>query len=525
MVELERFECRRAHEEHKIFILGNLHVQNLTPNSTIDQSIMLAGRGGHDGTECSPTTYHDAFGSWSNVVVTATVKIPIEDYEASVHLTTGKVILKSGVRCELGSEYCIDRDGAVVYWEAIKRGECAEKGYTILYQGVVNETIEKGSESHPLYSIDTLDIVIAFTHKGTYDVCLHKFIRTDHPKLLIVEIRDGEELRFNTQISADNLDLMTYVNSKFIYVEKRIRRHFNSLYRDVLEKRCNLERKVLGNTLSIVAQNPDEFALRLKGRPGYIGIVAGEVIYVAKCIPVIVQQREATDCYNELPVSRNGEPMFLTARSRILTRMGVKLICDEKLPTVYRIGKQYIKFLPIREVADAPTILTPETEARFSYEESKYISRGGIYTEKDTEKIRERAMFPIEQKAFLDVLVRGVLGQNVSNEIDMGAIIKPEYVNEAVGNFLGRVWGIFQLFGVTSAGFIAVFLIAKIIKFGLDTVIHGIALHEINGFSFHLIGAIWDSLTQLLLHWGGSQDKKLGRNESEGNDATDASKP
>ena len=78
--------------------------------------------------------------------------------------------------------------------------------------------------------------------------------------------------------------------------------------------------------------------------------------------------------------------------------------------------------------------------------------------------------------------------------------------------------GTIQVFGSTSAGIIAIFLIAKIIKFGLDTIIHGIALHEIYGFSFHLIGAIWDSLTQLLLHWGNSTDgrtrgKRDGRKE------------
>ena len=145
--------------------------------------------------------------------------------------------MSSGVRCDLGSEFCIDRDGAGVYWEAIRRGECAEQGYTILYDGAVNKTIEKGNENYPLYSIDTPDIVFAFSNKRTYDVCLHKFIRTDHPKLFIVEIRDGEQLKFNTKIATDNLDLMTYVNSKFIYVEKRLQRHFNSLYRDVLEKK------------------------------------------------------------------------------------------------------------------------------------------------------------------------------------------------------------------------------------------------------------------------------------------------
>lgn len=211
MLEVEKFECKRAHEERKMFVMGNLHVQNLTPNSTSDHVAMLAGKTGHDSSECTATTYHDAFGSWNEVVVSATVKITIEDYEAPVHLGSGKVHLPSGIKCELGNEFCVDRDGSVVYWEAIKRGECAKHGYSILYAGILNKTIEKGSENRPLYSIDTPDMVFAFTHRGSYDVCFHKFIRTEHPKLFIVEMGESETLKFEPKISTENLDIMTYV--------------------------------------------------------------------------------------------------------------------------------------------------------------------------------------------------------------------------------------------------------------------------------------------------------------------------
>ena len=315
---------------------------------------------------------------------------------------------------------------------------------------------------------------------------------------------------------------MTYVNSKFVYVEKRLQRHLNSLYRDVLEKKCNLERKVLGNTLSIVAQNPAEFALRLKGRPGYIGIVAGEVIYVARCTPVVVQPRETEECFNELPVSRNGEPMFLTPRTRILTHIGVKLVCDPKLPTVYRMGEKYIKLLPIRAIADAPTILRPETKGNFVYVESKYISRGGVYTKEDSERIRERTMFPIERIAVLNAVALGMLnGKNVTDEIDIEAFLRPEHLEGAIQGFMSKIWNKFLIFGSTSAGIFAIFLLIKIIKFGLDTVLHGIALHEIYGFSFHLLGAIWDSLTQLLLHWGTHRDGATQRNRKDGPTTTE----
>lgn len=509
MHEVEKFECKRAHEEGKMHLIRNLHVQDLKPNTTTDHVAMLAGKAGHNSTECTTTTYHDDFGSWNDVIVTATVKISIEDYEAPVHLGAGKVYLPSGVRCELGKEFCVDRDGAVLYWEAIKRGECAEQGYTVLFEGILNKTIEKDAEDSPLYSIDTPDRVFAFTHRGTYDVCLHKFIRTEHPKLFIVELRESETLKFSTKVISENLDIMSYVNSKFIYVEQRLRQQFNTLYRDVIEKRCNLERKILANTLSIAVQDPAEFAYRLKGRPGYIGIIAGEVIYVAKCHAVIVKPREPKDCYNEMPVSLNGKPKFLTPRTRIITDIGVKVVCDPKLPSIYNINGKYVKLLPIRELADPPTILTPEVETRFfTYIPSPYIIRAGIYTSEDAERIRERTMFPIERSAVINGVVAGMLGRGVPDGVDIRPFLKPEVIEGAFQDFLGTIWGKFQAFGTASAGIMMILLLAKIIKFGLDTVIHGIALHEIYGFSFHLLGALWDSLTQLLLHWGNQRENR-----------------
>ena len=71
---------------------------------------------------------------------------------------------------------------------------------------------------------------------------------------------------------------------------------------------------------------------------------------------------------------------------------------------------------------------------------------------------------------------------------------------------MGKLLANFFLFGSATAGIFGILLTIKIIKFGLDTVIHGVALHQVYGFSFHLLGAIWDSVTQVLLHWGNTKN-------------------
>ena len=66
----------------------------------------------------------------------------------------------------------------------------------------------------------------------------------EHSKLLILETKKGESFAARKRLSVENLDIFTYINSKFIY-EKYIRSQMNLLYRDVLKQRCNLEQQVL----------------------------------------------------------------------------------------------------------------------------------------------------------------------------------------------------------------------------------------------------------------------------------------
>ena len=79
-------------------------------------------------------------------------------------------------------------------------------------------------------------------------------------------------------------------------------------------------------------------------------------------------------------------------------------------------------------------------------------------------------MFPIEKKAVLNAVALGILGNNVTQDINIEAFLKPEYLDGAFNSFMSRIWAKFVVFGNTSAGMFAIFLIAKVIKFGLDTV-------------------------------------------------------
>lgn len=67
---------------------------------------------------------------------------------------------------------------------------------------------------------------------------------------------------------------------------------------------------------------------------------------------------------------------------------------------------------------------------------------------------------------------------------------------------------------------IGAYFCIRIIKLIIDTIIHGYALHTIYGWSIHLIGALWDSITNLLLHLakGSNQEKEESKEEKEENE-------
>ena len=71
----------------------------------------------------------------------------------------------------------------------------------------------------------------------------------------------------------------------------------SKLYHDLLTLKCQLEQQVFKNTLIIATQSLEKFAYHLMKGPGYMSIIAGEVVHIIKCIPIEVKFRQTDQCY------------------------------------------------------------------------------------------------------------------------------------------------------------------------------------------------------------------------------------
>jgi len=299
----------------------------------------------------------------------------------------------------------------------------------------------------------------------------------------------------------ENLDIFAYVNSKFVYVEKHIRTQINYLYRDVLKQRCNLERQVMKNALSLAIHSPDEFAYQIMKGPGYMAVISGEVVHIIKCTPVEVKIRHVKECYQQLPVLKGNETYFLAPRTHILFKTGTQITCNRVIPTMYFLNDGWYRLTPIPESSLPPTKMKPMTKPSWHYNDPGSLATSGIYTNIELENLREHIMFPAEKNGILNTMARGAKGEpTLSQGISFSHLLDENTLQKITENTWKKIWGTFLSFGSTSAGVIETYFCIRTIKLIIDTVIHGYALHTIYGWSLHLIGALWDSVTNLLLH-------------------------
>ncbi|KYN50256.1 hypothetical protein ALC62_06924 [Cyphomyrmex costatus] len=324
----------------------------------------------------------------------------------------------------------------------------------------------------------------------------------------VLQTQKGRTFKTRSKIAVDNLDIFLYVNSKFVYVEKHIKKQLTQLYRNLMEQKCAIEKQVLQNALTLASIAPDETAYRIMREPGYIAVLPGEALHLVKCIPVECKLRHEEHCYTELPVTHANKSFFLQPRSRILTKTGTLRYCNQLLPIMYKLHGVWFRLTPKPIEVIAPAIMQPLSHPIWQYSSSSSLATNGIYSAKNLDRLRAHITFPVERPSILvNTLARGAMGNEIpAGSISLANLLDEDSLNRIADSAGKRVWKGFVTFGSASADVLAISIIIRVVKLIIDTMIHGYALHTMYGWSLHLIGAIWSSVTHLLLHLGRRQD-------------------
>ncbi|KYN13162.1 hypothetical protein ALC57_14657 [Trachymyrmex cornetzi] len=494
-------QCKKMHLTGIFSFDIHNYIYGLKVNQTTTRPTTFAGSANSDG-RCSGAQNSDLYGAWDNVIVQGTTTITLTSYQTSINLETNQIRLKSGTICPYTDATCMDIDGGHTFWKTLPTDHCKFNHYDVLYEGYANRMVDTFFE-HPqiVYSLSTQDITFALTRTGEEPVCGYTLIKTEHPKLLILETKKGESFTTKHRLSTENLDIFTYINSKFVYVEKHIRSQMNLLYRDVLKQCCTLEQQVLKGALSLTINSPDEFAYQIMKGPGYMAVISGEVVHIIKCTPVVVKIQHVKECYSELPVQKDNETYFLSPRTHILIKTGTQISCNCVIPPMFFLNDGWYRMTPTPEHSLPPTIMKPMTKPTWHYTNPGSLAASGIYSDKDLENLRDHIMFPAEKGGILNAMARGVKGEPiVSQGISLSHLLDESSIQKITENTWKKIWGNFISFGNASAAIIGIYFYIRTVKLIIDTIIHGYAIHTIYGWSLHLIGALWDSVTNLIIH-------------------------
>nr|QPL15388.1 glycoprotein [Neuropteran chu-related virus OKIAV150] len=512
--KLGRNDCLKAINDKYLSFnhLGgkNMIFQNILPGHSYNQHQTFAGWTDNEG-NCGSSYYADPLGSWKDVVVTGQVKLTIRKDKGVVVSTSNKLHFKNGIVCKYSLLECENMEYGESYWERLPEDSCDKVLHTVLYQGpaTITKTNNNKSESNTkeryingIISVSSDDILFSLVITGTYSKCNIEAYTTEHPKLIIVR-KSGSSFyyTFTKQKKVEGLDMLTYTNSKFVYIERNIKSNMENLYKSVKSQRCIIEQTTLRTQLSVAAIDANEFAYLYKQQPGYTGTVLGEVIYLTKCQPVPVTYNKTKRCFHELPVIYNGKQYFMTPRLHLLQLHGREVTCNPLFTSNYQIeGTWYSISTSLTDVIP-PEILKPVDKNDWTYKSPKTLANNGIYTPEDLEQLRTHIMYGPEKDAITNVLIRGFTEQYPS--LQGGSIkylIDEDTINDMSSHIANKLWGWFTVFGNISAGVFGVLLILRIIKWLIDTIIHGTALYELYGMSVWLLGSIWDSLTVCLIH-------------------------
>lgn len=240
----------------------------------------------------------------------------------------------------------------------------------------------------------------------------------------------------------------------------------------------------------------------MKG-PGYVTTIAGEVAHVIKCIPTEVVRRSTEECYLELPILLANQSLFLTPQSHIIVRTGTVMECNPLIPIMYQLKGGWMSLTPKPAAVIPPQTLEPLTKPIWKHVNAKYLAESGIYSTDDLNRLQEHIMFPVEQPTLMNNLAKTAAGHRVPLKgLNFANLLDEDAINALTEPITERLFNGILKFGTYTAALIGIWTIIKAFKIILDTIIHGYTLHSIYSWSTHLLGAIFSSVTSLLIHLG-----------------------
>lgn len=101
----------------------------------------------------------------------------------------------------------------------------------------------------------------------------------------------------------------------------------------------------LDTNFIVLSSQDHENTLDLYQQPGLLVIKISDFIYLKRCKAVNVTTRSTELCYDDIPVTFNERPYFVSSISRLLKTEGIVIPCSSAIPPLFKINGRWYKLI------------------------------------------------------------------------------------------------------------------------------------------------------------------------------------
>jgi len=326
--------------------------------------------------------------------------------------------------------------------------------------------------------------------------CGTQMHKTQIPNLSIAVMRplDGPiKGLLDNSVSID-LSVDSQARSAYLTITSQMRTGTSLL--EIRGQLCEIERALILTQVRLLSEDDTGVhAVELFG-PGHRVQVRGAVAYIAKCPMVEVQLRDMENCTLDIPVTYEGNPVFVNPITLEITETGRFTICDPVNPVMWRLGSSWICSLPGPMACEAPHQLVPIITKNITEQINLEGLTGGLYTEAQWSRHREAIRVGNSRDAIVSEIYMNAAGYKTGSLGVAGLLAVQDMptVTHIVGSSIVPFFG---AFGGFCSGVIGVLAILWFLVTLISTIARAWLTKERYGRTTAILASCWPAILEL----------------------------
>nr|QRW42749.1 MAG: glycoprotein [Gordis virus] len=475
-------------------------------------------RGSFSDGSCNPGTDLTRNGiTYTRPIVNTEYSITTSSGTALVDVESDTIKFPGGAVCRYSDENCFSADLGYLFWDK-PRPKCNDqKEKSLIYSGIANlvTVVDETTQKFVQVTHDGYDFQILLSERTEY-ICGYRSYHTEHPNLYVTILNiDNPFLDLERRVTPLDVNLLNYVNSKIVYSVRHINQEVDRLFSVFQRDRCESHNRITENMMTLAILSPIEFAYMYGGQ-GYTAVRRGEVIYLARCSPVVVEiNMEESRCFNELPVSYENRTMFMSPRNRVLVPVGKPVDCLPDLMPKFLLGDMwYIKTEHGLMKTISPSTISQEPLS-YKFEVMGDLASGGLYTSELIQKYQEALVSPI---------VSDIITYRLKDSIQGGSTLPEGYsfvsgfkpvdfstIQSRVSTWWDHFTGRATTLGSWMGFVLLIFGFWKMVIYGVGCFFNFRAINQELNWLIAIPLCLFESLTSLFLHGKLLENRKRTR--------------